>query len=64
MKKKDTHKYREQTSGYQWGGKSRKGQDRSRGLSHKTTMYKINELQGYIVQAKEYSQYFIIIMNE
>ena len=28
-----------------------------------TTMYKINKLQGYIVQHREYSQYFIIIME-
>ena len=29
----------------------------------KTTMYKINKLQGYIVQYREYSQYFIITIN-
>ena len=28
-----------------------------------TTMYKTNKLQGYIVQHKEYSQYFIINLN-
>ena len=28
-----------------------------------TTMYKINKLQGYIVQHREYSQYFIIATN-
>ena len=28
-----------------------------------TTMYKINKLQGYIVQHREYSQYFIITRN-
>ena len=27
------------------------------------TMYKINKLQGYIVQHKEYSQYLIITLN-
>ena len=26
-----------------------------------TTMHKINKLQGYIVQYREYSQYFIIL---
>ena len=31
-KQKQTHKYREQTSGYQWGEGSEEGQDRSRGL--------------------------------
>ena len=28
-----------------------------------TTMCKINKLQGYIVQHREYSQYFIITIN-
>ena len=28
------------------------------------TMYKINEIQEYIVQHRERSQYFIIILNE
>ena len=28
-----------------------------------TTMYKINKLQGYIVQPREYSQNFIITLN-
>ena len=28
-----------------------------------TTLYKINRLQGYIVQYREYSQYFIITIN-
>ena len=31
-KQKQTHRYREQTSGYQWGEGSGKGQDRGRGL--------------------------------
>ena len=29
-----------------------------------TTMYKINRLQGYIAQHREYSQYFIITIKE
>ena len=28
-----------------------------------TTMYKINKLQGYIVQHREYSQYFTVTLN-
>ena len=28
-----------------------------------TTMYQINKLQGYIVQHREYSQYFIITLK-
>ena len=32
IKQKQTHKYREQTCGYQWGEESSEGQGRSRGL--------------------------------
>ena len=28
-----------------------------------TTKYKINKLQGYIVQYREYSQYFAVTLN-
>ena len=28
-----------------------------------TTMYKINKQQGYVVQHRDYSQYFIITIN-
>ena len=28
-----------------------------------TTMYKMNNLQGYSVQHREYSQYFMITLN-
>ena len=31
-KEKQTHRYREQTSGYQWGEESREEQDRDMGL--------------------------------
>ena len=31
-KEKQTHRYREQTSSYQWGDGEREGQDRNRGL--------------------------------
>ena len=31
-KKKQTHRYREQTHGYQWGEGKGKGQDKGRGL--------------------------------
>ena len=31
-KQKQTHRYRGQTSGYQWGEEKGKGQDRRRGL--------------------------------
>ena len=44
-------------------GKGGEGQDRGRGLRVQTTMYKINKLQGYVVQHKGYSQYFIILIN-
>ena len=29
-----------------------------------TTMYKINKLQGYIIQHREYSQYFRATINK
>ena len=31
-KKKQTHRYREQTIGYQWGERNREGKDQGRGL--------------------------------
>ena len=63
-KKKQTHRYREKTSCYQWG----EGRGRGKvGVGDKevqtTTYYKINKLQGYVVQHREYSQYFIITIN-
>ena len=41
------------------GGGARRG----KGLRGTAIMYKINKLQGYIVQYREYSQYFIITIN-
>ena len=49
-KKKQTHRYREQTSDYQWGKERRVGQDGVRALKVQTIMYKMNKLQGYTVQ--------------
>ena len=48
------------TSGEGEGGRGTIG---VRGSVVQTTMYKINELQGYIVQHREYSQYFIVTIN-
>lgn len=40
------------------------GQDRGRGLrGTNIAMYKVNKLQEYIVQHREYSQYFIATLN-
>ena len=50
-----THRYREQISGYQLGKGRVEGQYRGRGLRG-TNYYVKNELQGYIVQHREYSQ--------
>ena len=47
-----THKYREQTSSYQWG------EERGGTVRGRRYMYKINKLQEYIAQHEEYSQYF------
>ena len=56
--KRNRLRYREQTSGYQWG----EGHE-GRGLRG-ANYYVPNELQGYIIQHREYSQHFIITINE
>ena len=49
-KQKQTHRYREQTSGYQWGEGRGEGQAGGMGLRDtKTTVYKIDKQQGYVV---------------
>ena len=60
-KKKQTHRYTKQTSGYQWG----EGRDRDQaGRRFRGTNYYVcNKLQGYTVCPREYSQYFIITIN-
>ena len=58
-KMKQTYRYREQTSGYQWGEGSVEGKKGFRRLKVQTIMYKINKVQGYIVQHRERNQYFI-----
>ena len=51
-------------SDYQWGEGERERKNSSRRLRDiLTAMYKINKLQGYILQHREYSQYFIIPLN-
>ena len=62
-KEKQTHRFREQTSGYQWGEGQGKVQYRHRELRVQTTMCNKNKLQRYIVQHREYGQYFIITIN-
>ena len=67
-KRKQTHRYKELTSVYRWeaegGGEMSVGDEKVQ-----TIMYKINKLQGYTVQHKEYSQltisgvYLLNIMN-
>ena len=60
-KKKQTHRYTEQTSGYQWG--ERREEWQAKRELRDVTMYKINKLQEYTVQHREYSQCFIITIN-
>ena len=60
---KQTHRYKEQTSGYQQGEGGGEGQDRGRGLRGTNYYVLINKVQGYIIQHREYSQYFIITLN-
>ena len=52
-KQKQTHRYREQTSGYQWGERRDEGQDRGRGLSSTTTIYKVDNQPVHIIQHRE-----------
>ena len=63
MKKKQTHRYTELMV---TGGKKEEGSGKiTNGRGLRVTnykMYKINKLQGYIVQHRKYSQYFISIM--
>lgn len=47
----------------QWEEGWRQGQKAGRGLRGTTTIYKINNTQGYTVHHKEYIQYFIIIVS-
>ena len=49
QKKKQTHRYREQMSVYQWGEEKGKKTRRGKGLKEvKTNTYKIYKLQDYI----------------
>ena len=60
---KQTHRHRKQTSGYQQ--QKEQGRDQVvKGDQALTTRYKINKTQGWNVQHTEYSQYFIITLNE
>ena len=62
-KKKQTHRYRKQISGYHWGGEGGRSKTGVVDSEVQTIMYKINKLRGYIVQYREYSQNLIIIIN-
>ena len=52
-KQKQTHRYREQTSCYQWSEGGVRGKTGVGDSEIQTTMYKINKLQGYTVQHRE-----------
>ena len=60
--KKQVHRYRKQTSAYQRGKRTGEGQFTGKGLRD-TKYYLWNSLQGYIIQHREYSQYFKITKN-
>ena len=47
---KRIHRYRKQTSSYQWGKEKWKGQDGEWDYETQTTMDKTDKQQGYIVQ--------------
>ena len=48
-KQKQTHRYRKLTSGYQWGG-GEEGKIEVWDQEIQSTVYKIGQQQGYIVQ--------------
>ena len=59
-KRKQTHRYREQTRGYQWG----EGSGRCHiGIEVQDTVDKIDKLQSYIIQHREQNQYFMVTRN-
>ena len=59
-KQKQIHRYREHTSRCRWGKVGRdKGRETRQGVW--TIMYKINKLWWYIVQHREYNQYFVTL---
>ena len=60
---KQTHRYREQTSGYKWREGRWEGPFSGRGLKGARYYDRIIKLQGYIVQHGKYRQYFIITIN-
>ena len=57
-KKKQTHRYKGQTSGYQWGGRNTIGVG-----SGRYKLLAIRQAQGCIVQYGEYRQYFVITVS-
>ena len=59
-KRKQTHTHREQTSRERDQGRDKIG---VWNLEVQTIMYKINKLQGYMVQHREDGQYFRIIIT-
>ena len=58
------YRYREQSSVYSWGKGRRRGKIGLGDEEMQTIMSEVNKLQGYIIQHREYSQYFVITINE
>ena len=56
-KQKQTQRFKEQTSGYQWGERWQEEQEQGKWTKRYKLWYKINKIQGYNVQHKEYNQY-------
>ena len=56
-KQKPAHRFEKQSSGYQWGEERERGKIGVGDEEVQTTMYKINKIQGYIIQHRKYSQY-------
>ena len=62
-KQKQPYRYRGQTSSYLWERGRGEATRKVGSQEVKTAMYKINKVQGYVVQHKDYSQYFLITLN-
>ena len=63
-KQKQTHRYREQTTGYQWEGARVEEQDRGRGLRD-TKLQRIKQIsyKDILYRTGKYSHYSVMILN-
>ena len=63
MKKKQTHRYREQTSGCQQSEGRKEGQNGCEDEETQTTVHERDKVQRQTPQHVEHRQYFIVTIN-